>query len=157
MGNTYSIAGTVLTSQGAYSGIYYAKNVIGGNDTITVRTVKSGGEISMVVAEFSGVDTISPLDRTAGATGTGSTPSSGNMTPSLAGDLAIGSGTHNGTTVTTAGTGFTMVAIATETSNNRQPLAMEYQVLTGTPQTAATFRLGASIAWTQNGALFKHK
>ena len=157
LGNTYSIAGTVLTSQGAYSGIYYAKNVIGGNDTITVRTVKSGGEISMVVAEFSGVDTISPLDRTAGATGTGSTPSSGNMTPSLAGDLAIGSGTHNGTTVTTAGTGFTMVAIATETSNNRQPLAMEYQVLTGTPQTAATFRLGASIAWTQNGALFKHK
>ena len=98
LGNTYSIAGTVLTSQGAYSAIYYAKNVKGGTDTVTFNTVKSGGQISMVVAEFSGVDTVSPLDKTAGAVGSGNTPSSGMMAPSSAGDLVIGSGTHNGNT-----------------------------------------------------------
>ena len=156
-GNSYSIAGNVLTSSGAYSAIYYAKNVVAGTTTVTVRTGRSGAQISMVVAEFSGVDTVSPLDSAAGAVGTGTAPSSGSMTPTNAGDLVIGSGTHNGNTVTTAGSGFTMIAIPTEDSNTHQPLAMEYRVLTGTPATAATFSLGTSYGWTQNGALFKHK
>jgi hypothetical protein len=109
----------------------------------------------MAVAEFSGVDTVSPLDKTVGTVGTGNIPSSGNMTPSLSGELFIGSGTHNGNTVTTAGPGFTMIAVPTEDSNTHQPLAMEYQVLNGTPQTAATFNLATGYPWTQNGVLFK--
>jgi hypothetical protein len=157
LGNSYSIAGTVLTSQGAYSAIYYAKNVKGGADTVTVNTVKSGGQISMAVAEFSGADTTSPLDKTAGTVGSGNTPSSGMMTPSMSGELVIGSGTHNGNTVTTAGSGFTMIAVPTEDSNSHQPLAMEYQVLSGNQQTTATFNLAVGFSWTQNGALFKHK
>ena len=68
----------------------------------------------MVVAEFSGVDTVAPLDKVAGTVGSGTAPASGIMTPSLAGDLVIGSGTHNGNTITSAGTGFTMIAIPTK-------------------------------------------
>jgi hypothetical protein len=79
------------------------------------------------------------------------------MTPSQSGDLVIGSGTHNGNSATTADPGFTMIAVPTEDSNTHQPLAMEYQVLTGTQQTAAAFNIGTGYAWTQNGALFKHK
>ncbi len=157
LGNTYSIAGTVLVSQGAYSAIYYAKNVKGGTDTVTVNTVNSGGQISMVIAEFGGVNTVSPLDGTAGTVGSGTVPSSGTMTPSLAGDLVIGSGTHNGNTVTTAGTGFSMLAIPTEDSNSHQPLAMEYQILSGNAQTSSTFSLANAYPWAQNGALFKHQ
>ena len=157
LGNIYSIAGTVLVSQGAYSAIYYAKNVIGGAVTVTVNTVKSGGQISMTVAEFSGIDTVLPLDATAGSTGSGTTPSSGNMTPTLAGNLLIGSGTHNGNAVTGAGAGFTMIAVATEDSNTHQPLAMEYQVLSGNQQTSTSFSLSTGYGWAQNGAIFKHK
>jgi hypothetical protein len=156
-GNTYSIAGTVLVSQGAYSAIYYAKNVKAGATSVTVRTVKSGGQISMAVAEFSGIDTVSPLDKTSGTVGSGNAPSSGTMTPSAAGELVIGSGTHNGNTVTSAGSGFTMLAIPTEDSNTHQPLAMEYQVLSTSLQTTAVLNLITGYTWTQNGALFKPK
>ena len=159
LGNTYSSAGTVLTSLGAYSAIYYAGNVKAGAATVTVRTVKSGGQISMVVAEFSGVDTVSPLDKVTGAVGSGTAPSSGTMTPVMTGELVIGSGTHNGNTVTSAGTGFSMIAIPTEDSNTHQPLAMEYQVLSGATvqPVSAAFRLAAGYPWTMNGALFRHK
>jgi hypothetical protein len=155
LGNTYSIAGDILVSQGAYSAIYYAKNIKGGTNTVTFDTVSSEGQISMVVAEFSGVDTISPLDSTIGTVSSGTVPSSGVMTPSQAGVLVIGSGTHNGTTVTTAGSGFTMIDIPTEDSANHQPLAMEYQVLSGSQPVSATFNLETGYPWTQNGALFK--
>ena len=157
LGNTYSIAGTVLVSQGAYSAIYYAKNVKAGTSTVTFRTVKSGGQISMVVAEFSGVNTTSPLDKTAGAVGSGNTPASGIMIPSLTNELVIGSGTHNGNTTTRAGAGFTMIAVPTEDSNTHQPLAMEYRLLSGAQQTNAAFSLSTGYTWTQNGALFKSK
>jgi len=79
------------------------------------------------------------------------------MTPSLAGDFVIGSGTYNGNTVTSAGSGFTMIAVPTEDSNTHQPLAMEYQILGGSQPVSATFNLGTSYPWTQAGALFKHK
>ena len=154
-GNSYSIAGAVLVTQGAYSAIYYARNLTGGTDTVTVNTVNTGGQISMVVAEFSGVDTVSPLDKTAGTVGSGTTPSSGNMTPSMAGELIIGSGTHNGNTITSAETGFSMIGIPTEDSNTHQPLAMEYLVLNDTSTTSAPFTLAAGYPWAQNGALFK--
>jgi hypothetical protein len=156
-GNTYSIAGTVLVSQGAYSAIYYAKNVKAGATSVTVRTVKSGGQISMAAAEFSGINTSSPLDKTAGAVGSGNAPSSGTMIPSVAGELIIGSGTHNGNTVTSEGSGFTMIAVPTEDSDTHQPLAMEYRVLSGNQQATAVFNLSTAYAWTQNGALFKSK
>lgn len=111
----------------------------------------------MVVSEFSGVNTTSPLDKTAGAVGSGNTPASGTMIPSLTNELVIGSGTHNGNTTTSAGAGFTMIAVPTEDSNTHQPLAMEYRVLSGTQQTNATFSLSTGYTWTQNGALFKSK
>jgi hypothetical protein len=79
------------------------------------------------------------------------------MTPTVTSDLAIGAGTHDATTVTTAGTGFTMIAIATEDGNTHQSLAMEYQILTGTTAVNARFNIAASAPWAQCGALFKHK
>ena len=158
LGNTYTIAGTILTAQGAYSAIYYAYNVIGGANVVTLfRTVSSGGQMSMAVAEFSGVATVSPLVTAVAATGSGSAPASGDMFPASVGDLVIGSGTHNGSTVTSAGPGFTMIAIPTEDSVSHQPLAVEYRIASGTEPVSATFSLAAGCSWIQNGALFRHR
>jgi hypothetical protein len=79
------------------------------------------------------------------------------MTPTTTGQLFIGAGTHGVNTTTRAGTGFTMIAIATEDALSHQPLAMEYQVRAAATPTAATFGLGASMGWSMNGAVFKHK
>ena len=48
-----------------------------------------------------------------------------------------------------------MIAIPTEDSATHQPLAMEYQVLSGSQSVSATFNLETSYPWIQNGALFK--
>jgi chitodextrinase/sulfur relay (sulfurtransferase) DsrF/TusC family protein len=156
LGNTYTLAGqTRRTASGAYTGIWYAKSVVGGTATITFRTASGGSELSMVAAEFSGANTAAPLDAATGATGSSSAPSSGNMTPSATGDLVIGAGTHDGTEVTSAGSGFTLIAVTSENSNVYQPLAMEFKIQATTSATAATFSLSKSDTWAQAGALFK--
>ncbi|MGE5647066.1 MAG: beta strand repeat-containing protein [Acidobacteriota bacterium] len=157
LGNIYSPAGTVRQSPAsrAYTGIYYAKNVIGGADTVVFHGASGGTELSVVAAEFAGADTTSPLDAAGGSAGYGSTPSSGDLTPTVAGDLVIGAGTHDGVRVTNAGSGFAMIAVATEDSDNYQPLAMEYKLATTTAEVAATFSLSNDDQWAQAGALFR--
>jgi hypothetical protein len=158
LGNRYTAAGTRRNTSGSsWSVIYYASNAIAGATTVTFTTAATGTQISMVVAEFSNVAAAAPLDVATGATGTGTAPASGNMTPTVTGDLAIGAGTHDVTTTTTAGTGFTLVAPPQEDGNTHQPLAMEYQVLTGTAAVNARFTIANSAPWAQCGALFKHK
>lgn len=81
-GNSYVIAGVIKSNaDSVFSAIYYAANVTGGTDTVTVTPSSGSPQLSIVVAEFSGVSNSSPLQTTASATGTGTTPSSGNMTP----------------------------------------------------------------------------
>jgi hypothetical protein len=158
-GNAYAIAGARQTTPGkSWSVIYYAANAKAGATTVTFTTAAAGTQVSMSVAEFSGVAAAAPLDKSAGAApaAAGTAPSSGNMTPATTGELLIGSGTHDGTTTTTAGAGSTMIAVA-EDSVTQQPLAMEYRVLTTTAATPATFTLASGFQWAQNGALFKHK
>jgi len=156
--NAFILAGAIQQTSGkSYTAIYYAKNFSLGGDTLTFTTGgSSGGQMSLAISEFSGVDlSTTPIDGTAGAHGSSSAPSSGSMTPSAAGDLVIGAGTHDATTVTTAGIGFSMIVIATEDGDSHQSLAMEYQVLAGASPLAATFSLAASAPWAQAGALFK--
>ncbi|MGC4050554.1 MAG: DUF4082 domain-containing protein [Paludibaculum sp.] len=156
LGNTYALAGTTRkTSFGAYTGIYYAVSARAGANTVTFKTATGGSELSMIVAEFSGANAVSPLDGSAGATGSSATPSSGNMTPTAAGDLVIGVGTHDSTDVTSAGTGFTLVAVTNENSSTYQPLAMDYKIQATATAVAATFSLSKSDSWAQAGALFK--
>ncbi|MBI5530722.1 MAG: DUF4082 domain-containing protein [Candidatus Doudnabacteria bacterium] len=156
LGNVYTLAGTTRkTSGGAYTGIYYAKNVAGGSDTITFKTASGGSELSIIVAEFTGANTSAPLDKTAGATGRSSTPSSGNMTPVATGELVISAGTHDNTEVTSAGSGFTLVAVTNENASTYQPLAMAYKIQTTTSAVAATLSLSKTDNWAQAGALFK--
>ncbi len=67
-GNSYSEAGAARSTDStdnAVLDIWYAKNSLGGATSITIAVSPSGIQGSAVIWEFSGVDTISPLDQTA--------------------------------------------------------------------------------------------
>ena len=76
-GNSYAQAGPTLTGSGMRQAIYYAKNIAAGSNTVTVKFNQAAAFPDIRIAEYSGADTSSPLDVTAGAIGTGGTPSSG--------------------------------------------------------------------------------
>src|SRR5262249_9214350 len=69
-GNAFTEVGNELVSPGgAHTRVYYAKNIKGGADTITV-TLAGGSPFAEVYAtEYRGVDTASPIDARAGASG----------------------------------------------------------------------------------------
>jgi hypothetical protein len=105
-GNVFTPIGNQLISPaGARSRVYYAKNIKGGADTITVNLSANSGWIELYISEYSGVDTVNPIDTQAGASGSTSTVSSGAATTTAAGDMLYGYclGDWN----CTAGSGFT--------------------------------------------------
>lgn len=99
--------------------------------------------IQAIVAEYSGVTTITPLDQTATATGTSTSASSGNVTTTVANELVLGfvsNSTTNGLTIT-PGSGFT----TRQTVNGNTYL--EDKDITTTQTLAATATLSASVPW----------
>jgi hypothetical protein len=156
--NSYQLAANQLTSQMSYTAVYFAKNVNGNfkDVTFSVNNSAGAGQMSIVVAEFSGIDTTSPLDGYQSAKGTNATPNSGNVTPSGSGDLVIGVGTHDGNVITSSGSSFNMVGIATEDDITHQNLAMEYRLHSGASAISSNFDLSNSTSpWAQIVALFK--
>jgi hypothetical protein len=80
LGNTYvPITGPVNVAPTARFQAWYAKNIRGGSQLgVTITYSGKTSSISLLdVAEYSGLDTSSPLDVVASATGTGTTQDSG--------------------------------------------------------------------------------
>jgi hypothetical protein len=104
-GNTYALAVGPTKATGLTSAIYYAKKIASGGNTVTVKFSKSAAFPNVNELEYSGLDTSSPLDVSAAATGTGTTANSGSATTTSASELIVGAG--NPTSVfTAAGSGF---------------------------------------------------
>ena len=105
-GNIYALAVGPTKATGLTSAIYYAKNIIaGGSNTVTVKFNQTAGWPNVNVLEYSGLDTVNPLDVKAAAIGTGTTANSGSATTTSANELIVGAG--NPTSVfTAAGSGF---------------------------------------------------
>ena len=57
------------TGTGLRQAIYYAKNIAAGSNTVTVTFNQAAAFVDVRVLEYSGLDTASPLDVTAGAVG----------------------------------------------------------------------------------------
>ena len=70
-GNTYTQAGARRRARRMRQSIYYAKNIAGGSNTVTVTFNQAAAFVDVRVLEYSGLDTSNPLDVTAGAAGTG--------------------------------------------------------------------------------------
>jgi len=95
-GNTYALAvgptnGTALTQS-----IYYASNILGGSNTVTVTFSQAANYPDIRILEFAGLRATSQLDVTAGASGTDSNNtvvSSGLASTTSAHELIFGAGT----------------------------------------------------------------
>jgi chitodextrinase len=105
-GNVFTEVGAQLTSpSGVLSRVYYAKNIKGGADTVTVNLTANSGWIELYLTEYSGVDPTNPIDGQAGASGNAGAVSSGKVTTTVAGDEIYGYCV--GDSACTAGSGFT--------------------------------------------------
>lgn len=139
-GQTFSTV-SANTDGATYTfGMYYFPNTTAGADTITATLSGATGYTHLIIGEWSGVDTASPLDKFANqfqtAPGTGANAvTSGNVTTTTDGQLIIGCG--NSMTYAanqlTAGTGFTIRQ--THFSDN----PMEDRIQTSAGSIAATF------------------
>src|SRR5262249_30053367 len=70
--------------------VYYAKNIKGGADKVTVKLPANSKWIEIYLTEYTGVDWTNPIDAQAGASGNAGPVSSGNATTTVAGDLIYG-------------------------------------------------------------------
>ncbi|MGB6723830.1 MAG: choice-of-anchor D domain-containing protein, partial [Terracidiphilus sp.] len=90
-GNTFTQVGAQLASPaGAQSVVYYAKNIKGGADTVTVTLSAASAVIELYLTEYSGMDLTNPIDAQVGASGSAGPVSSGAATTNFAGDVIYG-------------------------------------------------------------------
>jgi hypothetical protein len=147
-GNTYVRAvgptkGTALTQS-----IYYAKNIAGGSNTVTVVFNQAAAYPDVRVLEYSGADQTNPLDVTAGGSGTGLTGNSGTATTTAANELIFGAG-MTFDIYNAAGSGFTKRVIT-----NFGDIA-EDEYVTSTGSYGATAGMRSSAAWVMQMATFR--
>ena len=112
-GNVFIEVGSQLTSPGgSRSRVYYAKNIKGGPDAVTVTLSANSAWIELYLTEYSGVDKTNPIDAQAGSSGNAGAVSSGIASTTVAGDVIYGYCV--GDSACTVGSGF----IAHSTFNN---------------------------------------
>jgi hypothetical protein len=79
-GNTYKKASQLgFTASVVTTAIYYAENIKGGANSVTVSMTVSG-PLRIAILEYSGVATSNSSDGTVSATNTSTSPNSGNLT-----------------------------------------------------------------------------
>jgi len=105
-GNSYTLAVGPTSGTGLRQSIYYAKNIAGGSNTVTVTFNQAANFVDVRALEYSGASTSSPVDVTAAAVGSGSLANSGSATTTTANDLIFGAGITEGA-ISGAGSGFT--------------------------------------------------
>jgi hypothetical protein len=104
-GNDYALAVGPTQIAGLTQSIYYAKNIAGGSNTVTVTFKQAASYPNVNVLEYSGLDTTSPLDVASSATGSGTTANSGPVATTYANELIFGAGNPS-SVFTGAGSGF---------------------------------------------------
>jgi hypothetical protein len=105
-GNSFTLVRSPLTTPGGVvSSVYYAKNIKGGADTVTVTLSAASSYLGVYLSEYSGINATSPIDAQAGASGKASAVSSGDATTTAAGDIIYGFCVAD--SACTTGSGFT--------------------------------------------------
>ncbi len=154
-GNAYTDAvAQVQTSDGHQVHIFYAKNVVGGSNTVKATFSSTNNHPWLAIYEYSGLSTTNPLDQTAHAQGSSSTPNSGSTAGTGGANELIFSaaglpGAYSGTV--SSASGYTLQQQDTATSR----AATETALATTTGSFAGTFTLSSSTNWTAVVATFK--
>ena len=147
-GNTYQLAIGPTRGTNLSQSIYYAPNIKGGSNTVTVNFNQAAAYVDVRVLEYSGLSTTSPLDVKAGAAGSGTSASSGSATTTSANELIFGAGMTVGS-FGAAGTGFTSRIITSPDAD-----IAEDRVVSSTGSYTAT-ATNSSGAWVMQMATFK--
>jgi hypothetical protein len=149
LGNTYTLAAGPTQSTGITQSIYYAKNITGGSNTVTVQFSVAAVYPDIRILEYSGVDKSNPLDVAHAATGSNGSPDSGAATTTSSGDLIVGAGTTS-TSFTGPGSGFTSRIITSPDGD-----IAEDRVVTGSGSFSAAAPLSSSGDWVMQMAAFR--
>jgi len=144
-GNVYRLAIGPTTGTALRQSIYYASNIVGGANTVTVTFNQATPYPDVRILQYRGV---SALDVTAGASGTGNTANSGSAATTASNALIVGGSTVAQVT-TGAGAGFTSRII---TSPNAD--IAEDRVITAPGTYSATAPLSGG-AWVMQMAIFR--
>lgn len=97
--------------------IWESPKIIGGNLTVTAA-LSATVACSLFFVEYAGLRAVTPFDQQASATGTSTTPSSGNVTTSQVDELLVGLCGHAG--AFSAGSGFTVRLVGTQVTSEFQ-------------------------------------
>ena len=105
-GNNYILAIGPTSGTGLRQSIYYASNIVGGSNTVTVTFSQAAAYPDISILEYRGV---TALDVTAGASGSSTAANSGAATTTSANELIFGANTV-AMSNKTVGSGFTDVS-----------------------------------------------
>ena len=144
-GNSYSLAIGPTKGTKLQQSIYYAANIVGGSNTVTVTFNQTAADPDIRILEYRGV---AALDAKAGASGSSTTANSGSATTTSANELIFGADMV-ATTTGAAGSGFTSRIIT-----SRGDIA-EDKVVTTAGSNSATATLDGSGPWVMQMATFK--
>src|SRR6185436_9778934 len=104
--NTYRKAAQITQSTDQHSlAIFYAENILGGANTVTVSDTVLG-TLRFAIMEYAGIALANSLDVVATAQATGTAPDSGVVNTTLNGDLLIGAVSTADPASFVAGSGF---------------------------------------------------
>jgi hypothetical protein len=148
-GNSYALAIGPTSGVNLRQSIYYARNIRGGANTVTVSFNQAAAFPDVRVLEYRGLNTTSPLDAAHGASGNSATANSGAAATTAATELIFGADmVYTGNK--TPGSGFTARIITSPDSD-----LAEDQTVSSTGSYAATATLTASGNWVMQVATFK--
>jgi hypothetical protein len=152
-GNNYirAVGPTALVGLESQS-IYYAANIapaIANTNTVTVKFSAAVPFADIRILEYSGLDTMNPLDVSAAGFGSNTTSNSGTATTTSANDLIFGANYVTSST-SSAGTGFTSRVITTPDGD-----IAEDKIVTTTGSYNATANLQSSGSWIMQMVAFR--
>ncbi len=133
--------------------IFYAENIAGGTNTVTVSDSLTGSTLRFAIFEYAGVAATNSLDGVATAQGTGTVPNSGSATTTMSGELAIGMIATANPTIFTAGNGFIIEEARPASPNTK--LIVEDRILATAGLVAASGSLASSDLWSASVATFR--
>lgn len=132
---------------------FYVLNCTGGARTVTFSADASTQDMTMILAEFSGVTAVGALDQTGTNSGTSTAPSVTSGTTTQADEVVLGIMTHDGGNIAIT-EGQTIIQ-ENETNATSAGVGTEYQIVTTVGAKSSTWTLGSSVAWVADNFTLK--
>ena len=141
------------TVDGTSVAIYYAENIAGGANTVTVSDTLAGGTLRFAIFEYAGVATANSLDGVSSAQGTSAAPNSGPATTTSNGNLVLGVLSTANPRTLTAGSGYVIQERVPAAPDSKLIVEDQRQISAGPVSAGGT--LNSSDVWGAVVAAFR--